>query len=46
MEAEQRLLLIVEDDAAFARTLSRSFERRGYEVLLAAITLEEVGHGS
>ena len=36
MEAEQRLLLIVEDDAAFARTLSRSFERRGYEVLVAA----------
>ena len=26
------LLLIVEDDAAFARTLSRSFERRGYSV--------------
>ena len=25
-------LLIVEDDAAFARTLSRSFERRGYSV--------------
>src|ERR1700744_2798548 len=44
MEAEQaeRLLLIVEDDAAFARTLSRSFERRGYQVLLAA-SLEEVG---
>ena len=36
MEAEQRLLLIVEDDAAFARTLGRSFERRGYTVLLAA----------
>jgi two-component system response regulator RegA len=35
MEAE-RLLLIVEDDAAFARTLGRSFERRGYTVLLAA----------
>ncbi|MDM0115833.1 response regulator transcription factor [Variovorax sp. J22R133] len=35
MEAE-RLLLIVEDDAAFARTLKRSFERRGYTVLLAA----------
>ena len=35
MDAE-RLLLIVEDDAAFARTLSRSFERRGYTVLLAA----------
>ena len=32
----ERLLLIVEDDAAFARTLSRSFERRGYAVLLAA----------
>ncbi len=32
----KRLLLIVEDDAAFARTLKRSFERRGYEVLLAA----------
>jgi two-component system response regulator RegA len=40
MEAE-RLLLIVEDDAAFARTLKRSFERRGYSVLLAA-KLEEV----
>jgi two-component system, response regulator RegA len=29
-------LLIVEDDAAFARTLGRSFERRGYTVLHAA----------
>lgn len=27
-----RRLLIVEDDDAFARTLARSFERRGYEV--------------
>ena len=35
MQAE-RLLLIIEDDAAFARTLSKSFERRGYRVLLAA----------
>ena len=35
MEAE-RLLLIAEDDAAFARTLQRSFERRGYAVLVAA----------
>ena len=34
MQAE-RLLLIIEDDAAFARTLSKSFERRGYRVLLA-----------
>jgi two-component system response regulator RegA len=32
METE-RLLLIVEDDEAFARTLSRSFERRGYTAL-------------
>ena len=37
----ERLLLIVEDDAAFARTLGRSFERRGYKVLLAA-SLDEV----
>ncbi|MCU6455011.1 response regulator transcription factor [Sphingomonas sp. A2-49] len=28
----QRRLLIVEDDANFARTLARSFERRGYAV--------------
>jgi ActR/RegA family two-component response regulator len=40
METE-RLLLIVEDDEAFARTLSRSFERRGYTVLLAT-NLDEV----
>jgi len=32
----ERLLVIVEDDAAFARALRRSFERRGYAVLLAA----------
>ncbi|MFN4121134.1 response regulator transcription factor [Acidovorax sp.] len=31
----QRLLMIVEDDEAFARTLARSFERRGYKVLHA-----------
>jgi two-component system response regulator RegA len=36
-----RLLLVVEDDAAFARTLCRSFERRGYRVLHAT-SLEEV----
>lgn len=35
VEPTDRLLLIVEDDAAFARTLGRSFERRGYAVLLA-----------
>ncbi len=40
MEAE-RQLLIVEDDDAFARTLQRSFERRGYQVLRAA-DLEQV----
>ena len=32
MNAEAGHLLIVEDDEAFARTLSRSFERRGYQV--------------
>lgn len=31
-----RTLLIVEDDAAFARTLARSFERRGYRVFTAS----------
>jgi two-component system, response regulator RegA len=35
MEAE-RHLLIVEDDDAFARTLQRSFERRGYQVMRAS----------
>jgi two-component system response regulator RegA len=33
---DHRLLLIIEDDEAFARTLARSFERREYEVLVAA----------
>lgn len=33
---EAARLIIVEDDAAFARTLKRSFERRGYEVQIAA----------
>ncbi|HEX7792029.1 MAG TPA: response regulator transcription factor [Afipia sp.] len=33
MEAD-RHLLIVEDDASFARALGRSFERRGYQVRL------------
>jgi two-component system, response regulator RegA len=37
----ERLLLIVEDDVVFARTLGRSFERRGYSVLTAS-GLEEV----
>ena len=37
----ERLLLIVEDDQAFARTLQRSFERRGYTVLVAS-DLDEV----
>ena len=39
-EAE-RQLLIVEDDAAFARTLGKSFERRGYAVAQAS-NAEEV----
>jgi two-component system response regulator RegA len=33
--ADKPLLLIVEDDAVFARTLQRSFERRGYEAIVA-----------
>jgi len=33
---DKPLLLIVEDDELFARTLQRSFERRGYEAILAA----------
>lgn len=37
----EKLLLIVEDDESFARTLKRSFERRGYRVLLAA-SLDQV----
>ena len=33
--SDERVLIIVEDDAAFARTLARSFERRGYVVMIA-----------
>ena len=36
----ERSLLIVEDDAAFARTLARSFERRGYRTSVAASPAE------
>jgi two-component system response regulator RegA len=32
----ERRLLIVEDDAVFARTLARSFEKRGYRVEMVA----------
>ncbi|HZR35478.1 MAG TPA: response regulator transcription factor [Nevskia sp.] len=39
-EPSDKLLLIVEDDDAFARVLKRSFERRDYRVLVAA-SLEE-----
>ncbi|MBX5463325.1 MAG: response regulator transcription factor [Steroidobacteraceae bacterium] len=35
MSAE-KLLVLVEDDASFSRTLKRSFERRGYQVITAA----------
>ncbi|QOZ37294.1 response regulator transcription factor [Bradyrhizobium sp. CCBAU 53421] len=38
---DERQLLIVEDDAGFARTLKRSFERRGYDVAVSA-SLDEV----
>ena len=39
--ASERCLLIVEDDDGFARTLKRSFERRGYDVLVTA-SLDEL----
>lgn len=39
--ADDRLLVVVDDDEAFARTLKRSFERRGYEVEVAP-TLDDV----
>jgi len=35
MPDDSRLLLIVEDEVSFARTLARSFERRGYQVVTA-----------
>ena len=35
-EPSDRVLVIVEDDASFSRTLKRSFERRGYQVITAA----------
>lgn len=41
MDNAERRLLIVEDDASFARTLGRSFERRDYQVTLAA-SLDDV----
>jgi two-component system response regulator RegA len=34
--SDTRSLVIVEDDATFARTLARSFERRGYRVRVAS----------
>ena len=40
MSDEARHLLIVEDDDAFARTLRRSFERRGY-VVHHALSVED-----
>ena len=33
---DERSLLIVEDDETFARTLRRSFERRGYAVVIGS----------
>ena len=35
MTTPERLLVVVDDDEAFARTLKRSFERRGYDVVVA-----------
>lgn len=39
---DEHLLLIVEDDAAFARALKRSFERRGGYRVLTASSIEEM----
>ena len=41
MTTPERLLVVVDDDEAFARTLKRSFERRGYDVVVAP-TLADV----
>ena len=41
IDSGNKHLLIVEDDAGFAKTLKRSFERRGYTVVHAS-TVEEV----
>ncbi len=35
-------VLIIEDDAAFARTLGRSFERRGYTVFQERVSVPTV----
>jgi two-component system response regulator RegA len=40
VEPEPKRLVIVEDDQAFARTLCRSFERRGYLVRVARSAAE------
>jgi two-component system response regulator RegA len=40
MSDEKPVLLIIEDDAAFGRTLRRSFERRDYEVCLCSSVQE------
>ncbi len=39
----ERVLMIIEDDEALARTLGRSFERRGYTVLMAQNQDEAAG---
>ncbi|WP_445681861.1 response regulator transcription factor [Radicibacter daui] len=44
MGEEPRSLLIVEDDQAFARTLQRSFERRGYQVAVCRNLAEVAAH--
>ena len=38
-----RSLIVVEDDAGFARTLKRSFERRGYEAREPGIGIHAPG---
>ena len=43
MSDDARRLVIVEDDPSFARTLQRSFERRGYRVS-HAVSPQALGH--
>jgi two-component system, response regulator RegA len=41
MSSRDRFLMIVEDDVSFGRALRKSFERRGYQVMICQ-SLEEV----
>src|ERR1700743_2608074 len=42
MMPDSRKLMLIEDDASFAKALKRSFERRGYEVRICP-AVNEIG---